>query len=214
MDAVAEPKDGDGLLSPLLDALVARGFMRSFRRNTIVVQEGDAAETLYVIVEGEVLVYVDDESGRMMELNRLGPGQYFGELMLGSAVRTASVRTLTPCRLCLVRRADFERLIAEDPASAFRLIQVLIEKVKTLTDSVRSLALMDVYGRVARLLLDGAREVDGRRVVEGLTQQRIADAVGASRSMVNRILKDLAAGGYISVARGEITIHRGLPKRW
>jgi CRP/FNR family cyclic AMP-dependent transcriptional regulator len=202
------------LLSSLHDEFMKSGVVRYFRKNTIVVQQGDPAEALYLVVEGELLVYVDDESGRVMELNRLGKGQYFGELLLGSAVRTASVRTLTAARLCVVRRADFERIIAEKPAAAFQLIQNLIEKVKTLTDNVRSLALMDVYGRVARMLLDNSKEVDGHHVVEGLTQQRIADAVGASRSMVNRILKDLAAGGYITIERGTMTIHRGLPKRW
>jgi CRP/FNR family cyclic AMP-dependent transcriptional regulator len=202
------------LFSALNDEFMRRGHVRSFRKNTIVVQEGDAADTLYLVVEGELLVYVDDESGRVMELRRLGPGECFGELMLGSAVRTASVRALSACKLCLVRRFDFERIIEEQPAVAFQLIQSLIERVKTLTDNVRSLALMDVYGRVARLLLESASEVDGKQVIEGLTQQRIADSVGASRSMVNRILKDLAAGGYIETTQGTITISRGLPKRW
>jgi CRP/FNR family cyclic AMP-dependent transcriptional regulator len=202
------------LSSALHDEFVRRGVVRSFKKNTIVVQEGDAADVLYLIVEGELLVYVDDESGRLMELNRLGPGQYFGELMLGSAVRTASVKTLTPSKLCLVRRPEFERVIAEQPQLAFELIQRLIARIKTLTDNVRDLALTDVYGRVARMLVENSKEVDGRRVVEGLTQQRIADAVGASRSMVNRILKDLTAGGYIEVGRGTMTLRRALPKRW
>src|SRR4051794_29990095 len=121
-------------LSPLHDEFMKRGTVRAFRKNTIVVHEGDPADTLYVVVDGELLVYVDDESGRVMELNRLGPGQYFGELILGTTVRTASVRTLTACKLCLVRRADFELIIAEQPAVAFELIQTLIQRVKMLTE--------------------------------------------------------------------------------
>jgi CRP/FNR family cyclic AMP-dependent transcriptional regulator len=202
------------LLTAMHDDFMKVGVVRSFRKNTIVVQEGDPAEALYLVVDGELLVYLDDESGRVIELNRLGPGHYFGELMLGSSVRTASVRTLTPARLCVVRRPEFERVIAERPAIAFELIQTLIGRVKSLTDNVRSLALMDVYGRVARMLLDSAHQIDGQPVIENMTQQRIADAVGASRSMVNRILKDLVAGGYITVERGTMTIRRGLPKRW
>jgi CRP/FNR family cyclic AMP-dependent transcriptional regulator len=213
-DESKAPQPTSGLLSALLDDFIRRGTVRSFKKNTVVVQEGEPAESLYVVIEGELLVYVDDEEGHVMELSRLGPGQYFGELMLASSVRTASVRTLSPAKLCVVRRHDFEQIIAERPAAAFQLIQNLIERVKTLTSNVRDLALMDVYGRVARVLLEGSKKVADDLVVEGLTQQTIADKVGASRSMVNRILKDLVAGGYISLTRGAITLHRSLPKRW
>lgn len=190
------------------------GTIRSFRKNSVVIVEGEPAEALYVVVDGEVLVYVDDESGKLIELCRLGAGQYFGELILGSAVRTASIRTLLPTRLCLVSRRDVERVIAARPQYAFLLIQNLIARIKDLTASVRSLALMDVYGRVARLLLESAEDVSGRQIVKHMSQQAIADRVGASRSMINRIMQDLEAGGYIAATRGSIELKRVLPKRW
>jgi CRP/FNR family cyclic AMP-dependent transcriptional regulator len=198
----------------LLEEFTRQGTLKSYRKNTVVVVEGEPAQTLYLVVEGTLLVYVDDESGKVAELNRLGPGEYFGELMLGSAVRTASVRTTSAARLCLVRRADFEDILARRPDLAFHLIQSLIERVKALTENVRGLALMDVYGRVARLLLERQENVDGRVLVRGMSQQAIAERIGASRAMVNRILQDLAAGGYIVSTRGTIEITRGLPKRW
>ncbi|MFO1200871.1 MAG: Crp/Fnr family transcriptional regulator [Burkholderiaceae bacterium] len=198
----------------LLDEFARRGVVKTFPRNSIVVVEGEPAETLYLILDGTLMVYVDNESGKLAELTRLGPGQYFGELMLASAVRTASVKTTSVARLCMIRRPEFEAILRERPDLAFHVIQTLIARVRALTDNVRGLALMDVYGRVARLLLDSAEQVDGRTLVRDMSQQKIAERVGASRSMINRIVQDLAAGGYIVATRGQIEIRKGLPKRW
>jgi CRP/FNR family cyclic AMP-dependent transcriptional regulator len=213
---VDTPKRGHigALPDDLLEALVACGSVRKFPRNTIVVLEGEPAETLYIVMDGHLRVYVSDDEGREAELSRLGPSEYFGEMMLGSPVRTASVRTLTTARLCVVQRADFERLLQARPDLALHLIQTLIRRITALTGSVQSLALMDVYGRVARLFVELAREEDGRRFVPRMSQQKIAERIGASRSMVNRILKDLSEGGFISIGRDAIELHRELPRRW
>jgi CRP/FNR family cyclic AMP-dependent transcriptional regulator len=180
----------------------------------MIVLAGEPAEALYLVMEGSLLVYLDDDSGRVAELRRLGPGEYFGELMLSGRVRTASVRSLSPAKLCVVRRANFERILSQRPDLAFHVIQTLIERVRDLTDNVRGLALMDVYGRVARLLNESAQNPEENRRVVALSQQRIAERVGASRSMVNRILQDLVAGGYVATTRGRIELLRTLPPRW
>jgi CRP/FNR family cyclic AMP-dependent transcriptional regulator len=198
----------------LLDELVRAGTVRQVPRNTLVVVQGEPARTLYVIVEGRVRVFVSDDNGKEAELNVMGEGEYFGELMLASHRRTASVTTLVPCRLCAVDRETFERILAGRPDLAFHLIQTLIERVKALTDSVSSLALRDVYGRVAQLFLELAQTVDGRQRVPAMSQQAIAERVGASRSMINRILKDLTKGGYLTVGKDHIELHRALPRRW
>jgi CRP/FNR family cyclic AMP-dependent transcriptional regulator len=205
---------GPTLPQALLDEFVARSQHRVFPRNTVVVLEGEPAEALYVILEGQVRVFVADEDGREVELNLMGPGEYFGELMLAEQRRTASVRTVTQARLCVVQRGDFEAVLAARPDIAFHVIHTLIHRVRVLTGNVASLALMDVYGRVARLLQENARAVDGRLTLPGMSQQTIAERIGASRSMVNRILKDLVAGGYLKVAKDEIEILRPLPRRW
>jgi CRP/FNR family cyclic AMP-dependent transcriptional regulator len=198
----------------LLEEFTRHGTVKTFPKNVVVVVEGEPAQTLYVVLDGSLVVYVDDEAGKMVELGRLKAGQYFGELMLGSAVRTASVRTITPSRLCMVRRDDFENMLRRLPDLALHVIQTVIYRVKVLTQNVRGLALMDVYGRVARLFLESAQQVDGKYIVAGMSQQAIAERVGASRSMINRILKDLSTGGYIEVRRGQIVLKRGLPKHW
>ena len=197
-----------------LSELIAVAQRRSFPRNTIVVLEGDVAETLYLILEGQVRVFVADEEGREAELNIMGHGEYFCELMLGSPRRTASVKTLTPAKLCVVQREDFERVLAARPDIAFHVIHTLIHRIRVLTTSVSNLSLMDVYGRVVQLFQESVQERDGLRSVPAVSQQKIAERVGASRSMINRILKDLTAGGYIQVNKSEIVLLKALPKRW
>jgi len=217
MQAEARQSGADALAqlpSALLEEFVRQGVPRNFRKNTIVVNVGEPADALYLVLDGELLVYLGDESGKEVELRRLGPGEYFGELMLGGDLRTASVKTLTSAKLCVVNRGQFERILGKRPDLAFHVIQTLIERVRTLTDSVRGLALMDVYGRVAKLLNETARPGKEDRRVAALSQQAIAERVSASRSMVNRILQDLAAGGYIAASRGRIELLKALPRRW
>jgi len=129
--------------------------------------------------------------------------------------RSASVITLEPTRFLVVPKEDFAAFLAESPEFALHLIRKLIRRVRGLTHDIKSLALMDVYGRVARMLLDTAVERDGVLVIENKpTHQEIASRVGASREMVSRILGDLATGGYIEVGRDKITIARALPRTW
>lgn len=204
----------EGLPRELLEEFIKHGQRRTFSANAEIVREGDPADTLYLIIEGTVRVFASDAQGREIELNQLGPDQYFGELMLASSVRTANVCALTPTTTSMIRRAEFERAIAARPDIAFHVIQTLIRRVRALTDNVRSLALMDVYGRIARVFLEQAEEIDGEKRLPFISQQRIAERVGSSRSMVNRVMKDLVEGGYIEVTRAHIRLKRTLPKRW
>jgi len=199
----------------LLDELVRLGPARQFAKGAIVVSEGEPALSMYVIQQGRLRVYVSDEDGRDVELNVLGPGEYFGELMLDGQVRSASVIALTPARLTMIGRADFERILMQRPDIAFHVIQHLIQRVRSLSRNVQALVSKDVYGRVAQLFNELAREEAGVRFVPGpLSQQTIADRVGASRSMINRILQDLSAGGYVAVSRERIVLHKPLPRHW
>ena len=198
-----------------LAAVGSHGIARSYPKNTIIVSEGDRTDSLYVILEGRVKVYVSDDAGHDVVLVTQGSGEYFGELVLDQGPRSASVMTLEPTRLLVVSQKDFREFIAENPAFALNLIEKLIARVRALTASVKSLALMDVYGRVARLLLELAEDGDGGLVIpQRLTQQDIASRIGASREMVSRILKDLATGGYLSRSRNGIVLHRKPPEHW
>ena len=207
--------DPDALSREELEALTRGAVVRAFPRQAVVVNEGDRTDSLYVILSGRVRVFVADEEGNEVTLRTQTAGEYFGEMVLDEGPRSASVMTLEPSRFAMVSKEQFTAFIAGHPDFALRLIRKLIRRARDLTNNVRSLALLDVYGRVARLLLDLAVEQDGKRIIrERLTQQEIASRVGASREMVSLILKDLSAGGYISVASRTITLLRPPPKHW
>ena len=124
-------------------------------------------------------------------------------------------RSVEPSRLLVVPGADLVEFVERNPAFAVHFINKLIHRIRTLTNNVRSLALMDAYGRIARLLLESSVSEGGMRYVpERLTQAEIASRVGCSREMVSRIFKDLVQGHYISVERNRIVIHRDPPGRW
>lgn len=198
-----------------LEALSVHATAQSVARNTVIVNEGDRSDSIFIIVSGKVKVYLHNQDGREVILNIHGPGEYFGEMVLDEGPRSASVITLEPSRFLVISKAAFRQFLSEHPDFAMKLINRLMRRVRALTDNVGSLALLDVYGRVARLLMELAVERDGRLVVEEhLTQKDIGDRVGASREMVSRIFKDLVAGGYISLDDRHITITKGLPPRW
>lgn len=204
-----------GLNQQELEALTRGALVRSFPRNAVVLNEGDRTDSLYVILAGKVKVYLADDEGKEVTLSTQGPGEYFGEMVLDAGPRSASVMTLEPSRFAVVTKEQFTAFLGAHPEFTTQLIGKLIRLARTLTNNVRSLALLDVYGRVARLLLDMTEDRDGKRVVrEKLTQQEIANRVGASREMISLILKDLALGGYISVAERTITINKEPPRHW
>ena len=187
---------------------------RRFPAKALIVQEGDRPDSLFIILEGRVKAYVSDESGREVVLSTMGPGEYFGEVALDEGPRSASVMSLEPCVLSVVPLADLDQFIHDNPAFASHFIHRLIGRIRTLTKNVGSLALMDAYGRVARLLLESSVTKEGVQFVpERLTQADIASRVGCTREMVSRIFKDLVQRHYISLEPDRIVIHRVPPTR-
>ena len=173
------------------------------------------ANCMYLIHEGELRALVAGDGGRVVELNTLRAGELFGELMLSGEPRAATVQVTTRARLTRVTRAEAERVLAQRPELAFQLILRLVQRVRTLTRTVGRLASVDVYGRLVGLFDALAVDDKGQRVVPGpLSQQRIAERVGASKAMVNRLLTDLAKGGYIEVSRERIVLLKKLPPKW
>jgi len=203
------------LPQPLLDQVAAVAAVRTFSKRAIIVSEGDETDSLYVVLSGKARVYVADDKGREVQLNQLGPGEYFGEITLDGGPRSASVMALEDCRCAVVKRGEFNTFLEQHPELALHIVRKLARRVRDLTDNVRSLALMDVYGRVARLLLELAEEKEGRLVIgEHLTHKDIASRVGASREMISRIFSDLAEGGYVRKEDGQFVIARKPPPRW
>lgn len=211
----AKGQTGYTLSETDLKSIGSHGIVRSYPKNAVIVSEGDTTDSLYVILEGRVKAFVSDQDGRQVVLSTQGTGEYFGELVLDEGPRSASIMTLTPCRFLVVQKGDFRNFLLQNPAFALSLIEKLIARIRSLTASVKSLALMDVYGRVARLLLELAEEANGGFVIsQRLTQQDIASRIGASREMVSRILKDLSSGGYLTQSRTGFVLHRKPPEHW
>jgi len=194
--------------------IAQQGVERRYPAHALVMSEGDPTDTLYVILEGHARAFVSDGEGREAVLSVMGPGEYFGEVALDQGPRSASVVTLEPCRMLVVSRTRVAEFVERNPAFAMHLIRRLIGRVRTLTENVRSLALVDAYGRVARVLLEDAVSVKAERFVPGRpTQAEIASRAGCSREMVSRILKDLVRRGCISLERDRIVVHRAPPAR-
>lgn len=210
---------GNGLFDHLNEAslreVAPRGAVRTFPRHTVIVNEGDETDSLYVLLSGRAKVFITGEDGREVVVSTIEAGDYFGELVLDGGPRSASVMTLEPCRLFVIPHGDVEGLLTANPLFAHDLIEKLIGKVRSLTAKVRDLALKDVYGRFVRFTEENAVELDGERAVpERLTQHDIAARIGGSREMVSRIVRDLVAGGYIAVDAKHIRILKKLPAHW
>ena len=199
-----------------LETLANAKMTRRFQRNAIVLHEGDQSNALYIIDSGQVKVSRINEEGKEVVLCILAEGDHFGEMsLIDDQPRSASVITKTSCEFSLIRKQDFEKLLLQKPELALAMMRSLCYRLRLADRSIESLALMDVYGRIARLLLDSATEQGDKLVVPGkLTHKEIAQMVGSSREMVSRIFKDLTDGGYISKDNDGISINSTLPARW
>ena len=199
-----------------LNILENHAINKTFSKNTIIINEGDESDSLYIIQSGMVKVFLSDEDGKEIILNTQSAGEYFGELaLIDDAPRSASIMTMEECKVMIILKRDFQNYLEKNPEICYRLVRGLTKRLRRLTDNVKSLALMDVYGRVARTLIELSEEKDGKKIVQQkLTQRDIANMVGASREMVSRILRDLSTGGYITVEKKYITINERLPSAW
>lgn len=207
----------EGLTPQELDMLSASSVVRNYPQNTVIINEGDHADSLYIIESGRVKVYCSDKNGKEFIINTLVASDYFGELaLLDDDRRSASVRTMEKSNFCIIYKDDFNKVLEQQPNIAKILIRNLTRRVRKLTLDVKALALQDVYGRVTNVLtaLAEPRNEHSSIIPDKLTQQDIADRVGASREMVARILKDLTIGEYISFEGRNIVINGKLPAQY
>ena len=189
---------------------------RNFPRNAVVITEGEYSNSLYLIISGKVKVYVTDADGREVILNFQSSGEYFGEIaLLDEQPRSASVKTVQASRLGMISKADFTDFLNLYPELAMKIMQQFTKRLRSMTDDIKSLALLDVYNRVTRALTNLSRCQNGRQVVtERLTHQDLANIVGASREMVTKIMKGLNTGGYIKIENHTIVIQKKFPQGW
>ena len=190
----------------MLTTVVTR---RSLPRSTTVMASGDPTDSLYIVLSGRLKVMMSDAEGKEVILSILTAGEFFGEMgLIDDAPRSASVVSIEPCELLSIAKRDFKKCLAENFEMAQAVMRGLVRRLRDADRKIGSLALLDVYGRVARLLLDMAENVDGEKVVtKRLPKQDIAKMIGASREMVSRVMKDLQTGGYIEV-RGSMIVLR------
>ena len=181
---------------------------RSYPRHVFVLQAGDETDSLYVILSGKVKVLIPDDQGREVILSVMGPHDFFGEMgILDDQPRSASVATLEPCEMLRLSKAGFINCLKENSDVAMLVIRNLVKRLREADRKIESLALIDVSGRVVRLLVDMAQEVDGKLVVpRAPPKQEIARMIGASREMVSRVIKDLQEKGLVRAERRSMVI--------
>ena len=189
----SSPATVDALDDALLRAIAARGSVQTFPARTIIINEGECADTFYVLISGKVKIFGADASGNQVVYGTLGKGEYVGEMTLDGGIRVASVMTLERTTCAVVSGADLRDFITAHPDFALNLIHKLIRVARTSLSRERG----------------GVLQVDAK-----LTQKDIAERIGSSREMVSRIVRELVKGGYIAVEPGKLTILRKLPARW
>jgi CRP/FNR family cyclic AMP-dependent transcriptional regulator len=194
----------DECLKPLMRVAM----LRAIPRNTVVLSAGDSTDNIYFVLSGALKVQVSDEDGREVILSKLGPGELFGEMgVLDDHPRSATVLAVESSQVVVMGKADFKQCLVDNPDVSLFIMRNLTKRLRMADRNIESLALLDVYGRVARLLLESAENVDGRKVVtQKLTKQDIGKMIGASREMVSRVMRDLAVQGLIEERDGQLIL--------
>ncbi|MFN4326295.1 MAG: Crp/Fnr family transcriptional regulator [Azonexus sp.] len=168
-------------------------------RGAFIVRSGENTDSLYFLLVGRAKVTNVDEEGREIILAWLGPGEFFGEMgLIDGSPRSANVVAVEACELLFLSKDAFQRCLQDNFQVAQKLMKTLVMRLREADRKIESLALLDVYGRVARLLLDLSEIADGRRVIrKKMSKQDMAKMIGASREMVSKVMRDLESSGYI-----------------
>jgi len=180
---------------------------REYPRNSVILFEDDPGDSLYIVSTGQVKVVLIGEDGREVILSVLNDGDFFGEMsLIDDEPRSAHVIAMKDSRLLVLRRDDFQQQINQHPSIAVKLLRVLVQRLRRADAKIGGLVLLDVNGRVAKLLLDLADEGGGPKITRKLTHHTIAQMIGSSRETVSRAMRELSDRGLVDVTRREITI--------
>jgi CRP/FNR family cyclic AMP-dependent transcriptional regulator len=199
-----------GLTETQLESIAQIAVLRQEPRNETLVFVGSEADLFFAILQGSVKVLNRDTEGREVILSLLHSGDSFGEMgLIDDLRRSADVVTNEPCELLVIRRSDFKRVLLENRDICWNVMKALVGRLREANDKIESLALMDVYGRVAKLLLDMSEMENGLRVVKRrITKLDMAKMVGASREMVSRVMRDLEHRGVIRKEWGRVVLNK------
>jgi CRP/FNR family transcriptional regulator, cyclic AMP receptor protein len=173
---------------------------RRFKRGELIVEQGKKSNALFIILTGRARVLTTDARGREVILANLAPGDYIGEMsLIDNEPHSATVRSEVQTDVLMLGRVEFARCLPENTSMAYAVMKGLVQRLRHADRKIESLALMDVYGRVARALIEAAEtDAQGQAVIRNkVSRQDLAKMVGASREMVSRVMKDLEERGYI-----------------
>jgi CRP/FNR family cyclic AMP-dependent transcriptional regulator len=208
----AELSDAD------IDSLAQLASQRRYAKDAPIFFEHDEGDSFFMILSGRIKVAILGDDGREVILSVLGPGDFFGEMaLLDDEPRSATAIAIEDCELLALQRSDFEGVVSSRVSISAALIKVLSARLRKANHQISTLALLDVYGRVARVILDMARE-EGRRLKDGriafrrATHQEIANRIGTTRETVTRMLKDLERQGLVKVEGREIVLQPGFER--
>ena len=180
---------------------------RTYPKGSVILFENDPGDSLFIVRAGRVKVVLIGEDGREVILSILSVGAHFGELsLIDEQPRSAHVIAMDDAQLLVLRREDFRRRVTESPTVAWAMLAELSRRLRRADEQIGSLALLDVQGRMARLLLDAAAESGSAAVGKPLTHQTIAQMIGASRETVSRAMREFQDRGLIAVQRRRISI--------
>ena len=184
-----------------------------FERGTLLISQGDMSRSLFIIMQGRLKVFSNDEAGNQTVFAFLSEGDYCGELsLLDAEPRSASIVTLMKTEVLQLSYQQFEVFLETHPQAYRPLLTSLTTRIRDLDGTISALVSQDVYGRLVHILHREAKEEGDKIMTQRLTHQDIAEMIGSSREMVTRILNDLRNGGYI--VNKQIYIERKLPKHW
>lgn len=188
---------------------------RKLRRGELVVEQGRKSNTLFILLNGRARVLTSDARGREVILAVLESGDYVGEMsMIDNEPHSATVRCEVQTDVLVLGRSDFARVLPDNSSLSYAILRGLVRRLRHANRQIESLALLDVYGRVARTLLEMAEDIDGVKTVRGkVSRQDMAKVVGASREMVSRVMKDLEGRGVIeTLENGSVQIKEPAPQ--
>ena len=201
-----------GLSEEAVEPVVSRLEMLTLPRGRVVFNEGEPGDSLYIVQTGKIKLSRRAPDGRENVLAVMGPSDQFGELsVFDPGPRTATATAVTDVKLARMPQSVLRPWIVAHPVVGERLLHVLARRLRRTNDSVADLIFTDVPGRVAKALLQmadrfGSRDSDGLKVKHDLTQEELAQLVGASRETVNKALADFASRGWLRLEPRSVII--------
>lgn len=209
-----------GLEDEDLESLISVATRRKYPKEGVIFFENDLGDALFMILSGRVKVTILSDDGREIILAMLSDGDFFGEMsLLDNEPRSATAIAMQETEMVVLHQRDFLSIVEKRPRVAINLLSVLSSRLRKANQQIGNLALHDVYGRVARILLEmasenGSRQADGRVAFRRPTHQEIANMIGATRETVSRMISDLNRQGYIEISGKNVIIQAALAKEF